>query len=383
MMAVIIIIGLLIFYNKGTENSQPPDFSNPPNDSPLRVQMGSKYVTDKSLWGNLIFNKERVSGNYQNTDDKDQILKTIETYHRSWLDGNNQKIKKLLDDGIVRFRSATSTYGLLSTLERISNESRGERPSGHLSSMQLEIDDIYINSEENFAIALYAVGIRGGARWEYSDLATIFQVFQKDSDQWKIISHIESFKLDNDIVNKPPESVPNRRDPFTFDFVYPVKDLKRAVEFYTPLLGAPEIITATKASFRVRDSYFELDSQPIDKRIRIINGDANGYATINVDSLDKIKKQINKSLNVDLKIIPCNGNQCLITEDLSGNITIWRERNPVTTSQSIPKILELKIKDSSRIYSKSYEALAAWAENNGSKLMQMQTSDALWIDDAY
>ena len=383
MMAVIIIIGLLIFYNKGTENSQPPDFNNPPNDSPLRVQMGSKYVTDKSLWGNLIFNKERVSGNYQNTDDKDQILETIETYHRSWLDGNNQKIKKLLDDGIVRFRSGTSTYGLLSTLERISNESRGERPSGHLSSMQLEIDDIYINSEENFAIALYAVGIRGGARWEYSDLATIFQVFQKDSDQWKIISHIESFKLDNDIANKPPESVPNRRAPFTFDFVYPVKDLKRAIEFYTPLLGTPEIITATKASFRVRDSYFELDSQPIDKRIRIIDGDANGYATINVDSLDKIKKQINKSLNVDLKIIPCNGNQCLITEDLSGNITIWRERNPVTTSQSIPKILELKIKDSSRIYSKSYEALAAWAENNGSKLMQMQTSDALWIDDAY
>ena len=74
-----------------------------------------------------------------------------------------------------------------------------------------------------------AVGIRGGARWEYSDLATILQVFQKDNDRWEIISHIESFKLDNNIVSKPPESVPNRRAPFTFDFVYPVKDLKRAI----------------------------------------------------------------------------------------------------------------------------------------------------------
>ena len=383
MMAIILSTSLLIFYNKGTEKSQTPDLNEISNDSPLRVQMGSKYVTDKSLWGNLIINKVGISGNYQNTNDKDEILRTIENYHRSWLDGNDHEIRKLLDDDIIRFRSSTSTYGLSSTLERIRNESRGERPSGYLSSMQLEIDDIYINSEKNFAIALYAVGIRGGARWEYSDLATILQVFQKDNDRWEIISHIESFKLDNNIVSKPPESVPNRRAPFSFDFVYPVKDLKRAIEFYTPLLGAPEIITSTKASFRVRDSYFELDSQPIDERIKIIDGNANGYAVINVDSLNKIKNQIDKSLNADLKIIPCEGNYCLVTEDLSGNITVWRERNPIATSRSIPEIVEPKIKDSSRIYAKSKEALTAWAENNSSKLIQMQASNALWIDDAF
>ena len=383
MMAIILSTSLLIFYNKGTEKSQTPDLNEISNDSPLRVQMGSKYVTDKSLWGNLIINKVGISGNYQNTNDKDEILRTIENYHRSWLDGNDHEIRKLLDDDIIRFRSSTSTYGLSSTLERIRNESRGERPSGYLSSMQLEIDDIYIDSEKNFAIALYAVGIRGGARWEYSDLATILQVFQKDNDRWKIISHIESFKLDNNIVSKPPESVPNRRAPFTFDFVYPVKDLKRAIEFYTPLLGAPEIITSTKASFRVRDSYFELDSQPIDERIKIIDGNANGYAVINVDSLNKIKNQIDKSLNADLKIIPCEGNYCLVTEDLSGNIIVWRERNPIATSRSIPEIVEPKIKDSSRIYAKSKEALTAWAENNSSKLIQMQASNALWIDDAF
>lgn len=383
MMAIILSTSLLIFYNKGTEKSQPPDLNEISNDSPLRVQMGSKYVTDKSLWGNLIINRVGISGNNQNTNDKDEILRTIENYHRSWLDGNDHEIRKLLDDDIIRFRSSTSTYGLSSTLERIRNESRGERPSGYLSSMQLEIDDIYINSEKNFAIALYAVGIRGGARWEYSDLATILQVFQKDNDRWKIISHIESFKLDNNIVSKPPESVPNRRAPFTFDFVYPVKDLKRAIEFYTPLLGIPEIITSTKASFRVRDSYFELDSQPIDERIKIIDGNANGYAIINVDSLNKIKNQIDKSLNADLKIIPCEGNHCLVTEDLSGNIAVWRERNPIATSKSIPEIVEPKIRDSSRIYAKSKEALTAWAENNSSKLIQMQASNALWIDDAF
>ena len=85
--------------------------------------------------------------------------------------------------------------------------------------MQLEIGDMQIHSENNFSSALYSLGIRGGARWEYSDLATIFQVFQKIDDTWKIIGHIESFRLDNSKINKPPDSVPNRRAPFTFDFV--------------------------------------------------------------------------------------------------------------------------------------------------------------------
>ena len=39
-------------------------------------------------------------------------------------------------------------------------------------------------SEKNFSIALYSVGIKGGARWEFSDLATIFQVFHKVDNKW-------------------------------------------------------------------------------------------------------------------------------------------------------------------------------------------------------
>ena len=69
MMAIILSTSLLIFYNKGTEKSQSLDLNEISNDSPLRVQTGSKYVTDKSLWGNLIINKVGISGNYQNTND--------------------------------------------------------------------------------------------------------------------------------------------------------------------------------------------------------------------------------------------------------------------------------------------------------------------------
>ena len=301
------------------------DASNALINDPLPVQMESKYVTDRSLWDRLIFDRNKVVSSYQSIEDSQKIMDLIETYHRYWLEGRNEALSKFLDEQIVRFRSENVSYGLTNVFRRIKNESRGERPSGYNSSMQLEIGDMQIHSEKNFSTALYSVGIRGGARWEYSDLATIFQVFQKIDDAWKIIGHIESFRLDNSKINKPPDSVPNRRTPFTFDFVYPVKDLQRAIEFYSPLLGPPEIVTTTSASFRVRDSYFELDSEPIDKRIKVINGRANGYGIINVNSLSLIEDKISDLLDINAKTKPCGNAACLIAEDSSGNIVVFRE----------------------------------------------------------
>ena len=358
--------------------------SNPIISDPLPIQMESKYVTDRSLWGRLIFDRNKVSGNHQKLDGKEQIMDLIEAYHRHWLDGRNEELSKILDEQIVRFRNENISYGFTNTFRRIRNESRGERPSGYASSMQLEIGDMHIHSEKNFSTALYSVGIRGGARWEYSDLATIFQVFQKIDDAWKIIGHIESFRLDNSKINKPPDSVPNRRTPFTFDFVYPVKDLQRAIEFYSPLLGPPEIVTTTSASFRVRDSYFELDSEPIDKRIKVINGRANGYGIINVNSLSLIEDKISDLLDINAKTKPCGNAACLIAEDSSGNIVVFREYKPTYSLQNNkPNIQSLNQFGHSPVFSKTIEAVNAWITNDYSSLIDMHANKAIWIDDAF
>ena len=153
------------------------DLSNSLINDPLPVQMESKYVTDRSLWGRLFFDRYKVASSYLSIEDHQQIMDLIEAYHRYWLDGRNEELSDLLDEEIIRFRGASATYGLTDTFRRIKNESRGERPSGYSSSMQLEIGDMQIHSEKNFSVALYSVAIRGGARWEYSDLAAIFQVF--------------------------------------------------------------------------------------------------------------------------------------------------------------------------------------------------------------
>ena len=360
------------------------DLSNSLINDPLPVQMESKYVTDRSLWGRLIFDRYKVASSNQSIEDNQQIMDLIEAYHRYWLDGKNEELSELLDEEIIRFRGASATYGLTDTFRRIKNESRGERPSGYNSSMQLEIGDMQIHSEKNFSVALYSVAIRGGARWEYSDLATIFQVFHKVEDKWKIIGHIESLRLDNPNINKPPDSVPNRRAPFSFDFVYPVKDLQRAIDFYSPLLGSPEIVTSKSASFRVGDSYFELDSEPIDERIVVINGRANGYGIINVNSLGDTKDKIKDLLDVNIKTKPCGDAECLIAEDSSGNIVIFREYKPTYSLQNKkPTIQSLNEFGQPPVFSKTIEAVNAWITNDYSSLIDMHANKAIWIDDAF
>jgi hypothetical protein len=191
MKQLILIFGLLIpvltfagnFAETNKYKKSSIELSNPIINDPLPVQMESKYVTDRSLWGRLVFDRYKVSGSYQRIEDKEKIMDLIETYHRHWLDGRNEELSEFLDEEIIRFRGAGVTYGFTDVFRRIKNESRGERPSGYNSSMQLEIGDMQIHSEKDFSTALYSVAIRGGARWEYSDLATIFQVFHKVEDK--------------------------------------------------------------------------------------------------------------------------------------------------------------------------------------------------------
>ncbi|SVD89352.1 uncharacterized protein METZ01_LOCUS442206, partial [marine metagenome] len=201
--------------------------------------------------------------------------------------------------------------------------------------MQLEIRDVQIRIHGDFSSALYRIVIHGGARWEYTDLATIFQVFRKVEDRWKLIGHTESLRLDDSDIPPPVDNVPNRRAPFRFDFVYPVKDLKRAIDFYSPLLGPPTVVTATRASFRMQDSYFELEAEPIDERITIVDVNANGYGVIDVDSLTNIASRLSEIGSYNLHQRSCGKDQCMVTEDPSGNVLVWRENKVKKSLQAV------------------------------------------------
>ena len=353
-------------------------------DNPLAVQTESMTVTDQSRWGRLIFDRGEISEAAGSQDDIGTLTDLIESYHRLWLGRHDGELMRLLDEDVTRFRQGRVAYGVGDVRMQISQESRGERPVGHSTSMQLEIRNMRIRVHDDFASALYSVAIHGGARWEYADLATIQQLFRKADGRWRLIGHTESLRLDDNNVPAAAENVPTRRAPFRFDFVYPVKDLRRAIDFYSPLLGAPAALTSTRASFRLSDSYFELEADPIDPRMTISDGFANGYATIEVDSLADIARSLSETGESHIELTSCGKDQCMVTEDPSGNVIVWRSTQVGESSEAVRPTVSYAsgARPNSSIGPQIFLTMATWMATDQERLTSRLADDAVWVDDA-
>ena len=353
-------------------------------DNPLAVQMESMTVTDQSRWGRLIFDRTEIDARTGAQRDTEYLADLIESYHRHWLSRNDDGLMRLLDENVTRFRQGRVAYGASEVRAGISQESRGERPEGHSTSMQLEIRNVRLRVHDDFASALYSVAIHGGARWEYADLATIQQLFRKSNDQWRIIGHTESLRLDDHDVPAAADNVPIRRAPFRFDFVYPVQDLQRAIDFYTPLLGAPAAVSSTRASFRLADSYFELEAEPIDPRMTIEEGLANGYATVDVDSLADIARRLSETGDSHIELTSCGNDECMVTEDPSGNVIVWREVIVVESADTVRPTVSFAngSRPNSLMGPQLFLTMATWMATDQERLTSRLTDDAIWVDDA-
>jgi len=353
-------------------------------DNPLAVQTESMTVTDQSRWGQLIFDRGEINEAAGSQGDIGTLADLIESYHRLWLGRHDDELMRLLDENVTRFRQGRVAYGASDVRTQISRESRGERPEGHSGSMQLEILNMRIRVHDDLASALYSVAIHGGARWEYADLATIQQLFRKADGRWRLIGHTESLRLDDNNVPAAAENVPTRRTPFRFDFVYPVKDLRRAIDFYTPLLGAPAVLTSTRASFRLSDSYFELEADPIDPRMTIEEGLANGYATIEVDSLADVARSLSETGESHIELTSCGKDQCMVTEDPSGNVIVWRATQVSELSEAVRPTVSYAsgARPNGSIGPQIFLTMATWMATDQERLTSRLADDAIWVDDA-
>jgi ketosteroid isomerase-like protein/catechol 2,3-dioxygenase-like lactoylglutathione lyase family enzyme len=250
--------------------------------------------------------------------------------------------------------------------------------------MQLVIRDLRIRARGDSASALYRIHIHGGARWEYADVATVFQAFRKAKGRWRIAGHAESLRLDDPGALPLADNVPSRRAPFRFDFVYPVRNLQRAIDFYSPLLGAPVAVTASRASYSMGDSFFELEAVPIDERTTIEDGYANGYGIFDIDSLADVVRRLSETglSHVDLKA--CGNDKCMITEDPSGNVIVWREAQVSETTGPVRPTVSFGSgsRPESPVGPDLFLTMAGWMATDQKSVISRLAPDAIWVDDA-
>ncbi|MEM1153030.1 MAG: nuclear transport factor 2 family protein [Pseudomonadota bacterium] len=350
---------------------------------PLQEQHESAYVTDPSRWGQFVADPDILERWSEQSPDHAALSELIVQFHQHWLQREDDQISPLLSEDSSRIMDDEFAYGREAVIAMIKGESRGERPEGYPSSLQLTLRDLELQLEGDMATAFYRLDIRGGARWEFADLATVLQVFRKRDEQWKLVAQVQSLALDDASAPTVPDNVPNRIAPIRFDFVYPAADIDRAVEFYTPLLGPPVVHNKERAAFRFADAFFELSAAPIDKRIVIKPGMANGYAVVDVESTDAFRKRLNEAGAINLAEAQCGNTSCLIAEDPSGNVSVFREsaRTSLRKEGESPPSMVLSVEDKSfDEHPGAIEVMRAWASDDEQASRQWLNETTLWVD---
>jgi hypothetical protein len=85
-------------------------------DNPLPTQMASEYVTDRSRWGRVRFDRMSMQHGSKNQPVALEIAELVKRYHEHWLNRDEAAMATLLHRDIVRARNGFVTRGRAETL---------------------------------------------------------------------------------------------------------------------------------------------------------------------------------------------------------------------------------------------------------------------------
>ncbi|MCX7012138.1 MAG: VOC family protein [Candidatus Sumerlaeota bacterium] len=259
-----------------------------------------------------------------------------------------------------------------------------ERPEGVITEkMTIQRAEFTVDAPTaaTAATALYWVSVSGGARWSYTDEGLVFQTFARMDGSWKITHQTDAWSLDYEIGQQTPGT--SRR--FEFDYVYPVKDLKRAVEFYTPVLGAPEAVEADRASYNLKGVRFLLDANDLDGHAVIENGLPSGYAILYVDDVaaerDRLKAAgVEFLAGTDATLKTRSSDSYAIGLDPSKNVFVLMQRNFTAAKAAAPP--EPSGFNGDDPYIQAARKIAtAWLRTDAATLSACHGANGRWFDD--
>lgn len=230
------------------------------------------------------------------------------------------------------------------------------------------------------ATLTYWMDIRGGARWKYTDVGLVFQALEKVDGRWKIAHQTDSWSLDYD-----PRLQKRGSETFEFDFVYPVANLSRSLQFYSAVLGAPEWANAERASFNLQGSRFVLDRTRLGGQVTLSQGLPAGYAIFHVPDVAAERDRLKRSGTTFLagtanSLLPDGEDLYAIGLDPSRNVFVLKQRELVSEEAGTPPALTGL--DGSDPAIASARALAsAWLRMDTDAISGLQAPGARWFDD--
>lgn len=341
----------------------------------------------KVVKGKVIFDADEELDDVEASDeDVEAIVDTVKKIWTSYLHMDKAALGKLMADDVTRLSQRTRfvQQGVKAVLAGFDDEWQAfERPDNliaeemTLRSMEITVDD---EEEATYANVLYWVEIEAGARWHYEDQGVILQVFSKDSGAWQLVYQTDVWSTDYDLDEDEPGEAPT----FVFDYVYPVKDLAKAVEFYSPVLGTPDAVTKTRAFFGLRGPKFILDASGLHGFSEVRENLPNGYGVIYVEDIKAEQKKLSdKDVTFlggsDEKLLDIGGDKGILIQDTAGNVVALAQKGSAGKVSGGPSIKGL---DDSDDYVKAAKKIAwAWLTQDAKTIIKYHGEDSQWLDD--
>jgi predicted enzyme related to lactoylglutathione lyase len=280
---------------------------------------------------------ELVAGDASNPDVR-HVMDTIVALHQSWIGADAAAYVDRVTSDVTR--STSWSGGIQSGPQQVAQGLPNEwgfleiAPDGHTRSANMTIRRAEVSVHDQTAKALYWVDMVSGettnianhvSDWAYGNRGLILQAFVKEAGCWKLSHESDSWWLAYDPVAKMPAK--SGTASFRYDFTYPVKDLARAVRFYSTFVGEPEVQTPTYAAFDMGGPRLVLDNTGLDGFAPVWPGLPNGYNTIYVDDLAKTVARLDVAGTKFLTGIRHRGSDLYtVGSDPAGNVFVLMER---------------------------------------------------------
>lgn len=360
-----------------------------------KVTSNTTLTTDK-----IIFEPSSIFANNASAEDTAALMFTIKSSWDRYLHQDLKGYLALLDPDITRLskRAGELQQGTQAVAEGMAKEWEAfERPQDIIAEeMKIERAEFVVdkNPAATTATAIYWVNVVGGARWHYKDQGLIFQAFTKTDNSWKITHQTDSWSLDYRVSKQTPG-----QETFEFDYAYPVAKLSQAVNFYSPILGKPDLVTNDQAYFNLKGPHFILDATGLDGFAKVGKALPNGYAIFYVDDVVAERNRL-KSLGVkfvggtDTTVKSSQQDLYVIGLDPAENVFVLRQQNfqmlgnievvdpkGFTSGDSYlaaaAKIATAWLKKDTKTLASFYDNNSRWFDNTRTKIRGMEQGQGI------
>jgi len=343
-----------------------------------------KIATNPKDWGKVDFDASQLTSTVAEQEEAQAVRQSIRKIWKAWIQQDTESYRAQVAEDVTLIsqqvgKRADGHKEVVAVL--VEEWNAYERPAGAIA-MKISIKQCELEIADKVAKVQYWMVIDGGSRWGFKDLVLVCQFFRKESGRWKLSYHTDSWGLSYNLREKKTGT-----RTFDFDYVYPVQDLARAVRFYTPLLGKPEVVTRTRATFMLEGPRFHLDTSTLGGHAEVQAKFPCGYAVFYTADLETELKRLNKSTMTLVQGIEKWGSDpYIICEDPAENIFVIMQKTPDalrTKNQQAPTItIHNEPADSSKHTNDLKKIMDGWLTMDLGALNKYIGAQSSWFDDS-